>query len=74
LIWKKERDKKSRLARFYFGSKNLEHAEKAMSREQEKTHDVDMLEGKVLLEKGSLDEALKCFMRAELKLKEEGKT
>jgi hypothetical protein len=33
-----------------------------------------MLEGKVLLEKGSLDEALKCFMRAELKLKEEGKT
>jgi hypothetical protein len=29
LIWRKERDKRiNRLARFYFGSKNLEHAEK----------------------------------------------
>jgi lipopolysaccharide biosynthesis regulator YciM len=62
------------LARFYFESKDLEHAEKAMSREQEKTHDVYILEGRVLLEKGSLNKALKCFMRVERKLKEEGKT
>jgi hypothetical protein len=45
-----------------------------MSREQKMTHDADMLEGKVLQEKGSLDEALKCFIRAERKLKEEEKT
>jgi tetratricopeptide (TPR) repeat protein len=71
---KRKRQQNQRLVAFYFGSKNLEHAEKAMNRKQEKTHDVEMLEGQVLLEKGSLNEALKCFMRAELKLKEEGKT
>jgi predicted negative regulator of RcsB-dependent stress response len=70
---KRKRQKHQRLAKFYFGSKNLEHAERMMNQEQEKTHNVDILKGQVLLEKGSLNEALKCFLRMEQKLNEEGK-
>jgi hypothetical protein len=75
LTWRKERDRNINDWRdFTLEVRILNMQKRMMSREQEKTHDVDMLEGQVLLEKGSLNEALKCFMRMERKLKEEGKT